>query len=376
MNEEERFFPLVVLSIWMMQPRKCPLVIRGEGKIPMGAGRFSQHLTSVALFDDLVAEVNRVFGTPREEIEKAYRVWQLSRKPGDAKAQATTPKFITMKIANAFLGVLTRARTDREVARVASQRPAPVMFEFDRSSIGLKQGVSTNDSSAVIAGAAASLMRQIERLLSDHSLANIVPSAGGIFESALPILVKAQGGTCSDADIVELGMDFNALQWHVNSVNTQIFEATLGELTGLFSSMQIFLARFKAWREFEAAPDEKATNDPESFEIAVSLLQGARQASRLFTPEANMRIEAVLDRAEDQDAPGQEEGIVRSGENLAVITAESLGRIAVERATSAGAADGQGAAMEQYVRDHASDMKRLATRRNWPWLNWLQALLG
>jgi hypothetical protein len=219
------------------------------------------------------------------------------------------------------------------------------MFDFDHKSIGLKHGVSTNDPAAVISAAASSLMRQVDRLLTDHNLSSAVPSAGEILSDALPILVIAQGKTCSDADIVELGMDFNPLQWHVDAVRHQIGEATMGELTGLFSSLQMFLTRFKSWRDFESTPGVIATTDSETFGIAVALLKGARDARLLLTPEANLRIEMVLERASAHEAPGQHEGVVRSGENLAAITAERLSRITVERATSNFESNGPGEAM-------------------------------
>lgn len=372
---QQSLFALVVLSLWMRQPRKLPIVVCSEGKIPMSAGRLEHFATNVALFDDLTAEINRVFGTPIEEIEKAYRVWQISRKAGDGKPKATTPKYITINTAKVFLGVLTRARTEREISRLALQRPAPVMFAFDRSVIGLTHGTSTSDPGAYIAAAASSLMRQLERLLGDHSLSNAVPSAGGILEVALEILVKVRGGTYSDADIIEMGMDFNALQWHVDAVRPQIGDATLGELTGLFSSVQMLLARFKSWREFEGAPGARAAVDGEAVEIAVALLESARDAQRLFTPEANSRIDKVLERASAAEAPNQQEGIVRSGENLAAISAESLGRIAVDRAVSNPGPDDPSEAMVRYVRQNGSNMIKLAKRRNWPWLNWLNTVL-
>jgi hypothetical protein len=67
------------------------------------------------------------------------------------------------------------------------------------------------------------------------------------------------------------------------------------------------------------------------------LLESARDRAKFLTPEANARIAAVLERtATDPEAPPLREGLVRSGENLAAVTAEGLSHVAVEEAKAFG----------------------------------------
>jgi hypothetical protein len=373
LDRTDAFFAMLLTAVWLKHGRRFPLLLAGDRGIPLDV-RMSEFAGSIATFENLVAEIHRVIGTPAEEIEKAYRVWQISRRPSDPKPRATTPKYITVGTATAFLRVFARARTDRELSQAAVQRPAPLMFDLQASAVGLRQGAATADSPQITAAAASSLMRSVERLQDDHSLSNLVPSAGAVLETVLAILVQVQGATHSEGDVVELGMELNTLQWHIDSVRDRIGEATLGELTGLFSSSQMLLSRFRVWREFEATSRYASGRDTESYDIAVGLLEEARNASSILSIEADHRIHRVLGRAAEAGDGGQQEGVVRSGENLAAITVEHVARQTALAARGLADAEPVSEAMAKFVADNAAGMQRLAVRRNRPWLRWLQGL--
>lgn len=373
LDKTDPFYSMLLTAVWLKQRRRFPLVLLGDQGIPLDV-EMLEFTGSIATFENLVDEIRRVIGTPAEEIEKAYRVWQISRRPGDTKPRATTPKYISVGTATAFLRVFARARTDRELSQAAAQRPAPVMFDLQSSAVGLRQGALTSDSPQITAAAASSLMRSVERLQDDHILSNVVPSAGAILETMLAILVQVQGATHSDGDVVELGMELNTLQWHIDSVRDRVGDATLGELTGLFSSSQILLSRFRVWREFEASSRDAPGRDTESYDLAVALLEEARNASSFLSSEADQRIHRVLGRAAEAADGGQQEGVVRSGENLAAITVEHVARQTALAARDSASAEPMSEAMAKFVDDNAASMQKLAVRRNRPWLRWLQGL--
>jgi hypothetical protein len=168
-------------------------------------------------------------------------------------------------------------------------------------------------------------------------------------------------------------MELNTLQWQVDTVRDRIGETTRGELLGLFSSSQLLLSRFRLWREFEASARGTVSGDAETYKLAVDLLENARRTSAFLSLEADRRIDRVLDRASEARDAGQQEGVVRSGENLAAITVEQVGRMAA-RAAEAEPETPEAMAMLRFVRTNAEGMERLAVRRNRPWLRWLQNL--
>lgn len=367
------FYVMLITAVWCRQVRRFPLILSGDRVLPLELS-MPEYGGSVATFTDLVEETHRVISTPMEEIEKAYRVWQISRRSGDPKPRATTPKYITVGTATAFLRVFARARTDRELSQAAVQRPAPVMFDLESAAVGLRQGAASMDSPLVIASAASSLMRAVERLQDNHILSNVVPSAGAILETVLAILVQVRGATYSDGDIVELGMELNTLQWQIDTVRDRIGDTTLGELTGLFSSAQMLTSRFRSWREFEASARGTTGADSEAYDLAVTLLESARTNPALLSSEADHRIDRVLGRAAEARDGGQQEGVVRSGENLAAITVEHVGRLAAQQTGGEAPPESVSAAMVKFVDANAASMQRLAVRRNRPWLRWIQSL--
>lgn len=376
--------PAFVLAVWMQRPRLRPLVLHSPRRFGVPPCSGIEVSTSGIQFDALVEEVQRVFGLARADVEKGYRVWQLSRTDDKSKPQATTPRSVSREIARNFLGVLTRARTDTQLAAVAPQKPAPLMFEMNEGVVGLKYGVSSSDPAAIIRAGAASLVRRIERLQQDLHFANAVPSSKEMLALAVEILRRIQSGDYTDADIVTLGLELNALQWHVDSVTTHLGEVSIGELAGLFATSTIFLGRFTIWLEYTGM--QAATGKPEdgvaAFNVAHQLLQGARDRSAFLTPEANDRIGFVLERTPaSTEEPALREGLVRSGENLAAVTAEGLSRVVVNEAKEIGlrtkekAYEEASKAIVGYAVKHGPLLLKLGELRKWPWLTWLHQLL-
>lgn len=83
-------------------------------------------------------------------------------------------------------------------------------------------------------------------------------------------------------------------------------EVSIGELTGLFATSNLFLARFAAWKDYTGAGPlaGQAEDGVAAFDVARKLLASARDRGGFLTVEADARIDAVLDRtAADPDAP-------------------------------------------------------------------------
>ena len=378
------FLPAVVLAVWLRRPRLHPLVLHSQRRFGVPSTAGLEVASGGISFEALAAEAERVFRLSAADVEKAYRVWQLSRTGDTTKPQATTPRSLTREVAREFLGVLTRARTDQQVAVIAPQKPAPLMFELDDGAVDLKHGVSGADAAAIINAGASSLARRVERLQQDAYFFNVVPSARDMLALTADILKIILSGAYTDADIVELGLELNALQWHVDPLRPQLGDVSIGELTGLFATANLFLARFEAWNDYTGAGP--ASGRPEdgvaAFNIAYQLLQSARGKAAFLTPEANARIEQILDRTSVQEAPPLREGLVRSGENLAAVTAAGLSRVVVDEAKEFGRAvkskgyEEASSAIVSYATKNGPLLLRLGELRQWPWLSWLQQLIS
>lgn len=379
------FLSAFVLAVWTQRPRLRPLILHAPKRFGVPSGEGIEVPTGGVRFEALAEEAEQVFGMSRADVEKAYRVWQLSRVGDTTKPQATTPRTINREVAREFLSVLARARPDdRQIGIVAPQKAAPLMFELEGGGVGLKHGVSATDTEAIIRTGAASLGRRVERLQHDAHFGNVVPSSKDMLALIASILSKFPEGGYADADIVELGLELNALQWHVDPVRHQLGEVSIGELTGLFATANLFLGRFAVWQEYtgSSAASGKPEDGVAAFDVAMQLLQSARERAAFLTPEANRRIGVVLDRtAADNEAPPLREGLVRSGENLAAVTAEGLSRVMVDEAKALGAKTKEkvyeeaSSAIVSYAVKNGPLLLRLGEIRNWPWLSWLHQLI-
>ncbi len=378
------FLPAVVLAVWVQRPRPFPLVLHFPKRFGVPSGDGLEVAAGGIRFDDLAKEAEHVLGMSNADFEKAYRVWQLSRVGDTTKPQATTPKTLSRDVAFEFLGVAARARTEQTVAIAVAQRPAPVIFELNEGPIGLKHGAAVSDEATIVKAGTNSLRRRVERLQDDAHISNVVPSAKAILELTAELLNRLASGDYSDAEVIELGLELNAFQWHIHPMQEMLSEVSMGELTGLFATSNLVLGRFPAWRDYSGAMP--AAGRPEdgvaAFNVAHQLLESARDRVDFLTPEANARIGTVLDRsAADPDAPPLREGLVRSGENLAAVTAEGLSRVAVEEAKAFGrqakdqAYDAASKAILAWGTKNAANLLRLGELRDWPWLTWLSHLL-
>ncbi len=378
------FLPAVVLAVWVRRPRLHPLVLHFPKRFGVPSGEGLEVAAGGIRFDALAEEAERVLGMTRADFEKAYRVWQLSRVGDTTKPQATTPKTISREVAHEFLGVAARARTQQTVEMAVAQRPAPVIFELAEGSVGLKHGAAVKDAAAVVKAGANNLRRRIERLKLDGHVSNVVPSAREILEHVDELLDRIAEGDFGDAELVDLGLDLNALQWHIDPVRAALSDVSIGELTGLFATANLFLARFQAWRDYAGAGplSGRPEDGVAAFDVALKLLESARDRAEFLTPEAHTRIREVLERtALDSEAPPLREGLVRSGENLVAVTAEGLSRVVVDEARALGReAKGEAykvasKAVVGFAARNAPHLLRLGQLRHWPWLAWLDQLL-
>jgi len=180
-------------------------------------------------------------------------------------------------------------------------------------------------------------------------------------------------------EVIELGLEMNGLQFAIHPVHAHLGEVSIGELAGLFANSNLFLSRFPAWADYTGAgPLEGRLEDGvAAFDVARKLLESARGRADFLTAEANERIGAVLDRTAADDAPALREGIVRSGENLAAVTAEGLGRVVVEEAKAFGkqakaeAYKEASASVVRFAAKNAPLILQLGRMRGWQWLQWL-----
>lgn len=378
------FLPAVVLAVWERHPRLYPLVLHFPKRFGVPSGNGLEVAAGGIRFDELALEAEDALGMTRADFEKAYRVWQLSRVGDTTKSQATTPKTISRETAQEFLGVAARARTQQTVAMAVAQRPAPVIFELNQESVGLKHGAAVHDAAAVVKAGATSLRRRVQRLKVDTHISNIVPSASEILEHAEELLGIISEDDYGDAEVIELGLELNALQWHIHPMQTILSEVSIGELTGLFATANLFLSRFPAWQDYTGGTP--LSGQPEdgvaAFDVARELLESARNRHEFLTPEATARIAAVLERTgADSNAPPLREGLVRSGENLAAVTAQGLSHVALEEVKAFGR-ETKGEAYKVASKGivtwgikNAPLLLRLGELRDWPWLTWLQHIL-
>jgi hypothetical protein len=372
-----------ILAIWIRRDRLFPLVIYSAKNVPLGNVEAVPIDAGGLNFQDLVDEVKRVYRIDTSDAEKAYRVWQLSRGGSQGKDEATIPRTISIANAHAFVDVISRSRGTSPSPGLL-QQPAPAIFESTDSVIGLKSGSIGLDSKLIVRHSAESLRRRVERLRQDATLGNLIPSTSDIFPVVINLLDRIIEGSVDDGTIVELGLELNALQWHIHESRRNLEEVTLGEITSLVSTSTLFLRRFPIWKEF--AESDFSGGGPESgvavFRMATEILQGATQYSNLLTEDAGSRIKTVLERGSGAEAsPEWKEGLVRTGENLVAEGMGELGRIIASEAKEVGkqvkSEVTQQASKEltSFVRSNAVSILRLGEAREWPFVRWATELL-
>ena len=380
---KDSLLPLFLLAVWLRTGRERPLVFYGETSFSIPHVEARRIAASRLRFEDLAQEAERVFSIKRAEFENGYRVWQLSRAEEDGKPRATTPQWIGLDTARSFLVVLTRAGGAVASKGMASQRPAPLMFELRDNGIGLKTG-GQGLNPAIVSAGATTLLRQLDRLKHDLTFGNVVPSSASTITVASEILERLRSGHFNDGDVVQLGLEFNALQWHVDPVRANLSEISIGELVGLFANTQLYLKRFPVWVEFtrSAAPNEGVEHELAAFTLAHDLLREARGRAFL-TPDASSKVDEVLQRTPGSaEEPALQEGIVRSGENLLAVTATSLSQYAVREAGQLGQRvvdkeiDAISSGIADFAQKNGPSLMKLALLRDWPWMQWLTQLMS
>jgi hypothetical protein len=198
------------------------------------------------------------------------------------------------------------------------------------------------------------------------------------------LLAHIESNEFSDADVIELGLELNAFQWHVDAVKSHLADVSIGELTGLFATANLFLGRFPIWLDYtgSAPPSGRADDGVAAFTVSRELLGGATGKTGFLTSEASARIATVLDRTPEVAAPALREGLVRSAENFAAVTTEGASRVALREAKELGkktkdkAYEQASSAILGYVVKHGPLLFRLAELRSAPWLTWLHEIVG
>lgn len=375
--------PALCLAIWKKRSRLYPLVLHAPRKFSVPGGGI-EVVTAGLDFAALVEAAETTFGLNPVDIEKAYRVWQLSRSDNNHKSQATTPKSINVDTAKAFLGVLTRARTEDELAAAIRQHPAPLMLEFDHGEIKLRHSASSLDSQDIVAAGVSSLLRRFEAVEGDASIHNIVPGSARMMPVIRSLLLKLKVGDFLDLDVIELGLELNAFQWGVDTVKKDLSEISLGALTSLFATAHMVLARFPKWVEYSGRSTPKGGPDSglAAFTTARELLETVRTPNAFLKKEATERIDTLLDRVPlKTDAPPLREGLVRSSENFAAVTVDGLSHVLTKEAKAFGgkikdeAYKQASAGLVSYARENAPLLLKLGQLRDWPWMQWVHDIL-
>lgn len=109
-------FNATIVALWQDGNRSRPLVVNCAKPTSFMEG-WSQYSTSDVSFQNLAGEIKNVFGLDYDDVEKGYRVWQLSRNIGAEKSKATTPKNISLENARSFLSILLKARPESQRER-------------------------------------------------------------------------------------------------------------------------------------------------------------------------------------------------------------------------------------------------------------------
>lgn len=242
----------------------------------------------------------------------------------------------------------------------------------------VRRGVETGDVALVVSAGAAALRRQVDRLESDGHVGNIIPTAKSVLPQIREYLVRIEASDYDDGVVVSLGIELNAFQWHVNALQENIGDSTKGELVGLFATAHLFLARFEIWTSYTGTVNEAGVEGGVAeFKLARKLLERARAQKTVLSVDADQRVETILNRAPNEEtAEDIREGVIRSGENLAAVTLNSLGAIVTEEAKAVGtsvrskAREAFGKAVIDYVSQNAVEIGKLATLRMWPWATW------
>ena len=199
------------------------------------------------------------------------------------------------------------------------------------------------------------------------------------------LLLKVKSGDYLDLDIVELGLELNALQWSVDTVKKDLSEITLGALTSLFATAHIVMARFPKWIEYSSRNLPKLGSDSglAAFTTARELLETVRTPNAFLRSEATERIDTLLDRVPAKtDAPPLREGLVRSGENFAAVTVDGLSHVLTRESQALGekikdeAYKQASAGLISYARKNAPLFLKLGELRDWPWMQWVDDILS
>lgn len=376
-------FCAFVVAIWLRKPRPYPLVITSPKALNFGSEPWVNVRASVLEFTDLSAEVEATFGVEAAEVEKAYWVWQLSRGERVEKERATTPKTISIQNARDFLAVLVRSRPSELRAGRLEQRAAPVIFEQADGLLGLRRSHLPGDSADVVRAAAESLARQLDRLAADGMLANVLPSSKGVFSVVGHSVRRVISDVYDDGDVITIGIELNAFQYHVESRRADIEDGLLGELIGIFATGTLFLSRFRIWRDYAGVTKSsgKSGDGLAQFHSARALLSDAKP-SAVLEAEAAQRVDVILSRAPaDNSPPELREGVIRSGENLAAITVNAASRIAAKEAAAFGGEvkkktyEESASSLVKFAVRNAHHISDLARLQNWRWADWVYDVL-
>lgn len=344
-----------------------------------------QNYSAAALdFSELCREVFGKFSVAPQNVEEAYKVWQLSRGGTEEKFIATIPRNISFANAKSFLSVFSGAQPQGGRRTKAEQVAAPIIFEQNGDLIGVRSTSEVSDNLQVVQAGAAALNRQVDRFLLDHPVMNVVPSSRDMLKAISNELETVVGGEYDDGVIISIALQFNAFQWHVDSVRENISDSKLGELTGLFATAHLFLRRFAIWHQYIGMELDDGTpvDSLAEFRIAKSILSSASTYENLLDDSARTRVGVVLSRAPSENSPPAFlDGVVRSGDNLAAFALNRASQIAVAEAkdfakTAKGEAYKMGSkAVISFASDNAENLVRLAQARQWPWAQWAMAIV-
>ena len=377
-------FPVMVASVWRLKARRNPLILLANNRIKADAGRWHNVPSSQIDFRAMTECIQAFSNVSFDDVEKAYRVWQLSKESthSEEKKVATTPRHISLSNANRFLSVFSRSHVPVAESIGLNQNAAPAMFEIANEVIVLKAKTESLESSLVTIAGASTLRRQFDQILADGNLRNTVPSADLTITSVMEALDRLIIGDYNDGVVVGLGLEINGLQWCIDGVSKNIHESTLAELTAIYSNAHIFLRRYPIWVEYMATSNGSVSDDLDKvFLVARNLLEDARPTRHILGIEAGRRVDEILSRTPDVSSPpALKEGLVRTSENLAAVT---LGDVATQVGSAAKGLGGDllregksQAAKEivKYVSDNLVSLSILGRLRHLPWVTWLSNL--
>lgn len=378
--------PAFLASIWLEKPRQYPLIVESNKELLSRAERWENYESAKIVFSDLCDQLNLSFNTSLESVVEAYKVWQLSRGNEEEKTFATVPNFISFSNAQRFLTVFASAqiRPAGTISKLAIQVPAPIIFDRTDDTITVSTKLTSSEKSEITRQVSTKLLYNVDRIIDGQSLLNICPASKDILSDIRRDLVLIQDNKYDDGTIVGIGIQFNALQWNIDSVKDQIGDSSIGELVGLFATADIFLRRFPVWCDYVglAAPSTTTPDGLAQYRLARSLLRNATSTPHLLKDVAQDRISTVLQGiSTESSSPAILDGIVRSGDNLAAVALNSVSEVVVSEAKSFGGSvkkevysQGSKAAIK-FVAENAEEITKLSGARQWPWAKWALQLI-